>query len=56
LKDDLGSTVPGRSVNENWNNIKRIFTNASQEALGYQENQKKDYISDQVNTLRMIIE
>jgi len=47
LKDDLGSTAPGRSVNENWNNIKRIFTNVSQEVLGYQENQRKDYISDE---------
>jgi hypothetical protein len=46
LKDDLGSTASGRSVNENWNNIKRIFTNASQEVLGYQENQRKNYISD----------
>jgi len=47
LKDDLGSTAPGSSVNENWNNIKRIFTNVSQEVLGYQENQRKDYISDE---------
>jgi hypothetical protein len=38
FKDDLGNTAPARSVNENWNNIKRLFTNASQEVLGYQEN------------------
>ncbi len=47
LKDNLGSTTSGGSVNENWNNIKRIFTNVSQEVLGYQENQRKDYISDE---------
>jgi hypothetical protein len=47
LRDNLGSTTSGRSVNENWNNIKRIFTNVSQEVLGYQENQRKDYISDE---------
>ncbi len=47
LKDDLGSSAPGRSVNENWNNIKRIFTKVSQEVPGYQENQRKDYISDE---------
>ncbi len=54
LKDDLGSITPERSVNENWNNIKRIFANVSQEVLGYQENQRKDYISDE--TLKIIEE
>jgi hypothetical protein len=39
--------APVESINENWNNIKRIFTNISQEVLGYQENQRKDYISDE---------
>ncbi len=46
MKGDLGSTAPGRSVNENWNNIKRIFTNVSQEVLD-QGNQRKDYINDE---------
>jgi hypothetical protein len=44
---NLGSPTPGRSVNENWDNIKRIFTKVSQEVLGYQEDQRKDYISDE---------
>jgi hypothetical protein len=38
------STTSGRAVNENWNNMKRIFTSV---VLGYQENQRKDYISDE---------
>jgi hypothetical protein len=50
LKDDLGSVdlnpEPVESIND-WNNIKRVFTNVSQEVLSYQKNQRKDYISDE---------
>jgi hypothetical protein len=46
LKDDLNNAKPVKSANENWNNIKRIFTNVSEEVFGYQENQGMVYISD----------